>query len=104
LVAEQLFASGRRLLVSVTSAGQIIASGPTPYFVLIDQALRDEGTSYHYLPPSTFSEADEVLAEAVFWAFLDGPISIYHGATWTTDAPFRETETAIARRHHPRHG
>jgi hypothetical protein len=53
LVAEQLFASGCRLLVSVTSAGQIAPIGPTPYFVLIERALRDEGTSYHYLPRST---------------------------------------------------
>ena len=52
LVAEQLFASGCRLVISVTSAGQITPIGPTPYFVLIDRALRDEGTSYHYLPGS----------------------------------------------------
>src|SRR5690348_6004279 len=62
LVAEQLFVSGCRLLVSVTSAGQIVPVGPTPYFVLIDRALRDEGTSHHYLPPSLFSEADAALA------------------------------------------
>ena len=48
LMAEELFASGCRLLISLTSAGQIVAAGPTPYFVLIDRALRDEGTSYHY--------------------------------------------------------
>ena len=70
LVAEQLFASGCRFLVSVTSAGQIVASGPTPYFVLIDRALRDEGTSYHYLPPSTFSEVDEALAATVVAGLL----------------------------------
>src|SRR6185312_2533534 len=68
LVAEQLFVSGCRLLVSVTSAGQIApvsragTDAPTPYFVLIDRALRDEGTSHHYLPPSAFSEADPALA------------------------------------------
>src|SRR5689334_10572425 len=45
LIAEQLFASGCRLLLSLTSAGQITPSGPTPYFVIIDRALRDEGTS-----------------------------------------------------------
>ena len=45
LVAEQLFASGCRLLISVTSAGQIVSTAPPPYFVLIDRALRDEGTS-----------------------------------------------------------
>ena len=58
LVAEQLFVSGCRLLLSITSAGQIVPIGPTPYFVLIDRALRDEGTSHHYLPPAMFAEAD----------------------------------------------
>jgi len=57
LVAEQLFASGCKLLLSVTSAGQIAGEGPTNYFVLIDAALRDEGTSHHYIPPSAASHA-----------------------------------------------
>lgn len=99
LVAEQLFASGCRLLVSVTSAGQITPIGPTPYFVLIDRALRDEGTSYHYLPGSTFADApDSSLLTRVEQAgrAVRG-ITLHRGATWTTDAPYRETETAIAR-------
>src|SRR5215470_37301 len=41
LIAEELFASGCRLLISMTSAGQITSVGPTPYFVVIDRALRD---------------------------------------------------------------
>jgi uridine phosphorylase len=52
LIAEELFASGCKLLLSLTSAGQITPAGTPPYFVLIDRALRDEGTSYHYAPPS----------------------------------------------------
>ena len=55
LVAEELFASGCELLLSITSAGQIIALRTPPYFILIQKALRDEGTSYHYLAPSDFS-------------------------------------------------
>jgi purine-nucleoside phosphorylase len=97
LVAEQLFASGCRLLVSITSAGQITACGATPYFVLIDRALRDEGTSYHYLPPSTFADApDLTLLDRIEDACRGVPIIIHRGATWTTDAPYRETESAIA--------
>jgi len=98
LVAEQLFASGCRLLVSVTSAGQITPIGPTPYFVLIDRAVRDEGTSYHYLPPATFAEApDTTLLNHAEQALLGLPdISVHRGPTWTTDAPYRETEAAIA--------
>src|SRR5689334_4222143 len=63
LIAEQAFALGCRLLVSVTSAGQLVEIGPTPYFIAIERALRDEGTSYHYAPPSPFSEADPALIE-----------------------------------------
>lgn len=97
LVAEQLFASGCDLLVSVTSAGQIVDRGPTPYFVLIDRALRDEGTSYHYLPPDAFVCAPDVaLTRCVEAACAAIPgIVVHRGATWTTDAPYRETEKAI---------
>jgi len=45
LVAEELFACGCRILISLTSAGQIFSAGEPPYFVIIDRALRDEGTS-----------------------------------------------------------
>ena len=69
LLAEQFFASGCRFLVSVTSAGQIVSRGATPYFVVIDRALRDEGTSYHYLPPSEFCEADAALVERAMAAW-----------------------------------
>jgi uridine phosphorylase len=98
LVAEQLFASGCRLLISVTSAGQIIEVGPPPYFVLIERALRDEGTSYHYLPPSTFANGpDSEILERVSTRLRQADTIVVHrGATWTTDAPFRETEAAIA--------
>jgi uridine phosphorylase len=96
LVAEQLFASGCKLLLSVTSAGQIApVAGPTPYFVLIDRALRDEGTSHHYLPPSPFAEADGALADRAFAALAALPVPVQRGTVWTTDAPYRETEAAI---------
>jgi uridine phosphorylase len=96
LVAEQLFASGCRLLISVTSAGQIVPVGQTPYFVLIDRALRDEGTSHHYLPHSTFADANRALADRAWPALAAMPAPVHRGVAWTTDAPYRETEDAIA--------
>ena len=95
LIAEELFASGCRFLVSMTSAGQILPVQAPPYFVVIDRALRDEGTSYHYLPPSDYSEADGALAELARRALNAAGITARVGATWTTDAPFRETQEAI---------
>jgi uridine phosphorylase len=97
LLAEQLFVSGCRFLVSVTSAGQIVPHGPPPYFVVIDRALRDEGTSYHYLPPADFVSADPVLIDAAMTALKERQLRAYRGAAWTTDAPFRETVGAIER-------
>ncbi len=96
LVAEQLFVSGCRFLISVTSAGQIVASGPPPYFVLIDAALRDEGTSDHYLPPGAVATADPGLADAVFAGLRGAAVTVHRGTSWTTDAPYRETEAEIA--------
>jgi uridine phosphorylase len=96
LVAEQLFASGCELLISMTSAGQLVDLAPPPYFVLIDRALRDEGTSYHYLPPTEYSVVNANLLDAMSGAFAALRVSVKQGATWTTDAPFRETEEAIA--------
>ncbi|HDL65168.1 MAG TPA: uridine phosphorylase [Proteobacteria bacterium] len=95
LVAEQLFASGCKLLISMTSAGQILPIKTPPYFVLIEKALRDEGTSYHYLPPEDFSAIDEQLRGILSEAFSQSSVSVDRGITWTTDAPFRETAASI---------
>ena len=95
LVAEELFASGCKFLVSVTSSGQIRQLGDPPYFIVIERALRDEGTSYHYLPPSDYSHAAPGLVELARNALVNAQVHVEIGATWTTDAPFRETQEAI---------
>jgi uridine phosphorylase len=95
LIAEELFASGCQLLISMTSAGQIAPVRVPPYFVVIERALRDEGTSYHYVPPSEYSDGDSHLAKIAQEALASAGVSVTAGATWTTDAPFRETQQAI---------
>ncbi len=97
LVAEELFASGCRLLISITSAGQILPLSPPPYVILIDKALRDEGTSYHYVPPAPYSHLHPALREVICAHWDHGRLPPHVGASWTTDAPFRETEAMISR-------
>ncbi|MFL6798551.1 MAG: nucleoside phosphorylase [Xanthobacteraceae bacterium] len=96
LVAEELFASGCQLLISMTSAGQIVAAGSPPYFVIIDRAMRDEGTSYHYAAPDAFAEADPRLIALASKSLKNNGLRAIVGSSWTTDAPFRETASAIA--------
>jgi len=95
LVAEELFASGCRFLLSLTSAGQIVAAGAPPYFVIIERALRDEGTSYHYAQAAEFADADPQLVMAARNALQREGLEAFVGSSWTTDAPFRETAVAI---------
>ena len=95
LVAEELFASGCKLVVSMTSAGQILPARQLPYFVLATRALRDEGTSYHYLPAGDYVEILRPVLTFARQAFSDSSVAVEEGAVWTTDAPFRETEDAI---------
>lgn len=96
LIAEEIFASGGRLVVSVTSAGQLDATLTLPQTILVERALRGEGTSQAYLPPSPFAEADPGLLAAVEAELNSRGLPAIRGSTWTTDAPFRETASAIA--------
>lgn len=98
LVAGELFTLGCKALVTISSAGLIAANLHPPLFLLIDKALRDEGTSYHYLPPQRYALACPSLVEAVAKRLLDFAVPFIRGSSWTTDAPFRETSELIAAR------
>ena len=79
-------------------------AGPPPYFVIVDRALRDEGTSYHYARPSEIAEASPELVSAAAEGLASLSLRNVVGSSWTTDAPFRETVEAIeaARQRHSR--
>jgi uridine phosphorylase len=97
LIAEQLRASGARVVLGMTSAGRVSGSLPVPSLVVPTVAIRDEGTSYHYLPASPSVAADADLADCLATGLkgLDVPVS--RGAVWTTDAPYRETNEQLAK-------
>lgn len=97
LIAEELIASGCRHIVGYSSAGAIADSLQLPCLVVPEGALRDEGTSYHYLPPSRWVQAQGRLpAILARHAALCG-LPIHRGMSWTTDAPYRETQQQIER-------
>jgi purine-nucleoside phosphorylase len=95
LIAEELFATDCKLLISITSAGQISTLENSSQFLLIENAIRDEGTSYHYLPPSDISSLNSNILKKLKSIFKESNLSVAIGKSWTTDAPFRETKSAI---------
>jgi uridine phosphorylase len=92
LVAEQLWAAGARLIVGITSAGRVSPDLPLPSIVIVDEAVRDEGTSLHYMAPSSsvFTPTTDTIDPLVREL---GTVSsrVRRGCVWTTDAPYRET-------------
>ncbi len=102
LVAEQLAASGVRVILGLTSAGQVSPELKIPSLVIPTTAIRDEGTSYHYLPAEESVDADAGLAAALQDELGGLCLPVVTGPVWTTDAPYRETAEQLER--HARNG
>jgi len=97
LVSEQLHAAGVEVIVGMTSAGRVSADVPLPCVVIADEAVRDEGTSLHYVAPSeTLPTPTPALAAHLVRA-LEPLGRVRRGLVWTTDAPYRETEAQLGR-------
>jgi uridine phosphorylase len=95
LVAEQLFVSGCETLLSITSSGIINDVADGIDYILIKEAIRDEGTSYHYLPAGESAVLSSLLLEKLNSKLLTRTVNVKAGGSWTTDAPYRETLSAI---------
>lgn len=97
LIAEQLHAAGAQVILGITSAGRVSPTLPLPCIVVADRAVRDEGTSLHYLPPSE----SVVTPTTALLDHLDVTLSklgpVRRGRVWTTDAPYRETSEQLRR-------
>jgi uridine phosphorylase len=96
---EMLIAMGIDRVVACGGAGNLEVDHPVGHVVVPTGAVRDEGTSYHYLPPSRTVSASPAAVEAIRAELDSRGVPYATGLTWTTDAIFRETrERMTARR------
>ncbi|HLK05937.1 MAG TPA: nucleoside phosphorylase [Candidatus Acidoferrum sp.] len=95
LIAEQLHAAGAKLIVGLTSAGRVSPDLPLPCLVVATSAVRDEGTSYHYLPPGIGVACNSPVATLLERELLATGWAVRSGKVWTTDAPYRETKSQL---------
>jgi len=94
-LAEEFAAMGVKCMILMTWGGLLQPDLQAGDIIVIDKAIRDEGTSYHYLPPGKYIEANATLANQLEKAIATRGGTCTRGCTWTTDAPFRETVNEI---------
>ena len=93
----ELCAAGVKKIIACGAAGTL-TNKPLGALVIPDCAVRDEGASYHYAPPSYEIKADADVAAHIAKTLTKLGLPHVAGKTWTTDAFYRETEDKIALR------
>jgi uridine phosphorylase len=91
MTLEELIAFGIEKFVSLGAAGGLQQNMNIGDIVICDRAIRDEGTSHHYLPVKKYVFPSPELTERMCKAFERKGIQYSKGSSWTTDAPYRET-------------
>lgn len=95
---EEVIALGGKTFIACGGAGVLDSAITVGHVVVPSSAVRDEGTSYHYLPPGREVSADAGAVAAIERALAAHDVPYIPGKTWTTDAYFRETPQRVRRR------
>jgi uridine phosphorylase len=95
---ELMIALGCRKFIACGGAGVLDSSIDVGTLLVPTSAVRDEGTSYHYLPAAREVAAGKAALAAIKAALDEAGIPYRETKTWTTDAVYRETRSKIARR------
>jgi len=96
LVVENLITMGAREFLIIGTAGGLKRPRPGDLF-LCTRALRDEGTSHHYIPDSPFAEPDPELSRTLSRAMKEGNLVFRSAPSWTIDAPYTESVEELNR-------
>lgn len=94
-LAEEFVVLGAKRMVLLTWGGALQPELKPGDIVICNRAIRDEGTSHHYLPPSKYIQASDELVERLANKIKNRGRDLAIGTTWTTDAPYRETRSEV---------
>ncbi len=92
---EEMIALGMKKFIVCGGAGVLRGDIASGHIIIPTSAVRDEGLSYHYLPPSREIEADFKAVEVIEKEFVEKHVPYIKGKTWTTDAFYRETRDKV---------
>ena len=93
LLAEMghIYSCGKAVIFG--TCGSLDKSIPANALIVPTAAYRDEGVSYHYMPPSDYIALPNYPTVCKILEELQLPYVV--GKTWTTDAFYRETQAEI---------
>ncbi len=97
-LVEEMIACGSRRFVACGGAGVLDREIAVGHVVIPVSAVRDEGTSYHYLPPGREVAAGPAAVAAIEQVLQAHGVPYVKGKTWTTDGFYRETPDKVALR------
>jgi len=95
---EEVIDYGCRSVVACGGAGALDSHLGVGHPVVVSAAVRDEGTSYHYLAPSRVVETLPEVVAAIEKVLVRAGVPFTTGTTWSTDAVYRETKDKAALR------
>ncbi len=95
---EEVIALGCRVFIACGGAGALDRDLALGHLLVPIAAVRDEGTSYHYLPPAREVAAHPAAVAAIETVLQQHGIAYHLTKSWTTDAIYRETRPKAARR------
>jgi uridine phosphorylase len=97
MLLEQLIALGARRFLYVGFCGALAPAYQIGDCFIPIQAIREEGTSYHYFPAEVALTSSD-RCNTILWTNATAtPLTVRQGTIWTTDAPYRETAQKIQR-------
>ena len=94
-ILEEVIARGCRKFIACGGCGVLDPNIPVGHMIVPIAAVRDEGTSYHYLPPAREVQATPEAVSAIEKTLSAHNIPYQLSKTWTTDAPYRETPKKV---------
>lgn len=92
---EEVIAFGCRKFIACGGCGVLEKNITSGHLIIVGGAVRDEGTSYHYLPPAREIQANRLAMESLVHVLNQRQMPYLVAKTWTTDAPYRETADKI---------
>ena len=94
-ILDEIISLGAKKIIFIGGVGTTSQNITRGDLIIPSKAIRDEGVSFHYEEPSTFSYPSKSLVESIEKTLIDKKYNFHKGACWTISSIYRETEEKL---------